>query len=44
MYARELHDDRDATRVFLEHLGRDAEYVGAKTRASIGWNNGNAHQ
>ncbi len=35
MYARELHDDRDATRVFLEHLGRDAEYVGVETRASI---------
>jgi len=44
MYARELHDDRDAIRAFLMHLGRDAEYVGAAGRASIGWNTPDAPQ
>ncbi|MGD2052011.1 MAG: glycerol-3-phosphate dehydrogenase/oxidase [Acidimicrobiia bacterium] len=44
MRASELHDDRDATRAFLEHLGRDAAYVGAAGRASISWNDRNAHQ
>jgi glycerol-3-phosphate dehydrogenase len=37
MYARALHDDRDATRIFTACLSRNAESAGAAGGMSIAW-------